>query len=95
MILLDLIEIPFVFALSESEGIFALDTIFQEEWAHVETGNLGLDCVKSLLDILIGNPAKAKEKLGWAPTTLFEDLVKEMTLADLADIDKGADDTHD
>lgn len=41
------------------------------------------------VDILIGNPQKAKDKLGWAPTTLFEALVKEMTLADLAEVDSG------
>jgi GDPmannose 4,6-dehydratase len=42
------------------------------------------------VDILIGNAAKAHKKLGWAPTTLFESLVKEMVEADLADIDSGA-----
>jgi GDPmannose 4,6-dehydratase len=41
------------------------------------------------VDILIGNPQKAKDILGWAPTTLFEALVKEMTLADLAEVDSG------
>ena len=41
------------------------------------------------VDILIGDPAKAKKQLGWTPTTLFEDLVKEMTVADLAEVDKG------
>jgi len=41
------------------------------------------------VDILIGDPKKAKDLLGWTPTTLFEDLVKEMTLADLAEVDKG------
>ncbi|WP_395009529.1 GDP-mannose 4,6-dehydratase [Undibacterium sp.] len=32
---------------------------------------------------LIGNPAKAKDKLGWEPTTPFESLVSEMIDADL------------
>jgi len=41
------------------------------------------------VDILIGNPAKATAKLGWTPTTLFESLVTEMTIADLAMVDKG------
>jgi len=36
------------------------------------------------VDLLIGNPAKAKEKLGWEPTTKFEGLVKIMVDADLA-----------
>lgn len=44
------------------------------------------------VDILIGNPAKATSKLGWKPTTLFEELVKEMVLADLADVDAGGSD---
>jgi GDPmannose 4,6-dehydratase len=32
---------------------------------------------------LLGNPAKAKEKLGWQPEVKFEQLVKIMTQADL------------
>jgi len=35
------------------------------------------------VDILIGNPEKAKKKLGWAPKTKFEDLVNIMMEADL------------
>jgi len=35
------------------------------------------------VDILIGSPQKAKEKLGWKPKTKFEDLVKIMVEADL------------
>jgi GDPmannose 4,6-dehydratase len=46
------------------------------------------------VDILIGNPAKAKAALGWAPTTLFEDLVKEMVAADLQDLDQGTTRTY-
>ncbi|HNQ68859.1 MAG TPA: GDP-mannose 4,6-dehydratase [Bacteroidales bacterium] len=34
------------------------------------------------VDILIGNPAKAKEKLGWTPKTTFNELVKLMVKAD-------------
>jgi len=30
------------------------------------------------VDILIGNPAKVKEKLGWEPKTTFKELVKIM-----------------
>ncbi len=36
------------------------------------------------VDHLIGNPAKAKEQLGWEPTTSFEELIRLMTRADLA-----------
>jgi GDPmannose 4,6-dehydratase len=34
------------------------------------------------VDLLIGNPAKAKEKLGWEPRTKFKDLVKLMVESD-------------
>ncbi|OFX37708.1 MAG: GDP-mannose 4,6-dehydratase [Bacteroidetes bacterium GWA2_40_15] len=34
------------------------------------------------VDILIGDPAMAKEKLGWIPKTTFKELVKIMTLSD-------------
>jgi len=36
------------------------------------------------VDLLIGDPGKAKEKLGWEPTTKFKDLVRIMVEADLA-----------
>jgi GDPmannose 4,6-dehydratase len=35
------------------------------------------------VELLIGDPAKAKAKLGWVPTTTFDALVKEMVQADL------------
>lgn len=35
------------------------------------------------VDLLLGNPAKAKEKLGWQPKTSFNELVKMMVRADL------------
>jgi GDPmannose 4,6-dehydratase len=35
------------------------------------------------VDRLIGNPAKAKEKLGWEPRTTFEQLIRLMTRSDL------------
>ncbi len=35
------------------------------------------------VDLLIGNPAKAKEKLGWEPKVRFKELVKIMVDADL------------
>ena len=44
------------------------------------------------VDILIGDPAKAKAKLGWEPTTLFSALVDEMVAADIAEVDKGGAD---
>ncbi|MFA5247673.1 MAG: GDP-mannose 4,6-dehydratase [Patescibacteria group bacterium] len=35
------------------------------------------------VDILLGDPTKAKNKLGWQPKTSFEELVKEMCESDL------------
>lgn len=35
------------------------------------------------VDLLIGNPAKAKKNLGWEPTVKFKDLVKIMVEADM------------
>ena len=35
------------------------------------------------VETLLGDPTKAREKLGWTPKTSFEDLVKEMMAADL------------
>ena len=35
------------------------------------------------VDLLLGNPAKAKEKLGWEPKTSFNELVKMMVQSDL------------
>lgn len=35
------------------------------------------------VETLLGDPTKAKEKLGWVPKTTLQELVSEMTLADL------------
>ncbi|ADB53902.1 GDP-mannose 4,6-dehydratase [Conexibacter woesei] len=35
------------------------------------------------VDLLIGDPTKAKEQLGWEPKTTFEELIRLMTRADL------------
>ena len=35
------------------------------------------------VEILLGNPAKAKAKLGWTPTTSLEEMIIEMVEADL------------
>jgi GDPmannose 4,6-dehydratase len=39
------------------------------------------------VDLLIGDPAKAKRVLGWEPKTKFEDLVKIMVDADIAHLE--------
>jgi GDPmannose 4,6-dehydratase len=35
------------------------------------------------VNLLVGNPTKAKEKLGWQPKTKFKDLVQIMVEADM------------
>jgi GDPmannose 4,6-dehydratase len=40
------------------------------------------------VDVLLGNPAKAKQKLGWTAKTSLEDLVSEMVEADIARLRK-------
>ena len=42
------------------------------------------------VDLLIGDPAKAKEKLGWVPKVSFEELVRRMYESDLIEEDKAA-----
>ncbi|OPZ59243.1 MAG: GDP-mannose 4,6-dehydratase [Deltaproteobacteria bacterium ADurb.Bin510] len=37
------------------------------------------------VETLLGNPAKAKAKLGWTPETSFEDMIAEMVEFDLAE----------
>ncbi len=36
------------------------------------------------VDLLLGDPAKARDKLGWEHKSTMEDLVREMVAADLA-----------
>jgi GDPmannose 4,6-dehydratase len=38
------------------------------------------------VDQLIGNPAKAKAKLGWEPKTSFDELIRLMTRSDMAQL---------
>ena len=42
------------------------------------------------VDLLIGNPAKARARLGWKPTVTFERLVQMMVDADLERLRKGS-----
>jgi GDPmannose 4,6-dehydratase len=39
----------------------------------------------SEVELLLGDPTKAREKLGWTPTTTFDELVREMVRADMAE----------
>ena len=38
------------------------------------------------VDLLVGDPQKASERLGWQPETTFEELVKIMVKAELEEI---------
>jgi len=48
------------------------------------------------VDLLIGDPSKARDKLGWTHTTAFPDLVKEMVTQDLKTVaaEAGRKDRH-
>ena len=39
------------------------------------------------VELLLGDPTKAKESFGWTATTSFDDLVKEMVAEDLKMVD--------
>jgi GDPmannose 4,6-dehydratase len=65
------------------------------EFAELAFGHLGLDYRDHVVtderfirpaevDLLVGNAAKARRALGWAPRTTFEALVRRMVDADLA-----------
>lgn len=41
--------------------------------------------------LVLGDPSKARERLGWTPVTSFEELVSAMVQADLADLSTRAD----
>ncbi|KXS43219.1 MAG: GDP-mannose 4,6-dehydratase [Candidatus Frackibacter sp. T328-2] len=43
------------------------------------------------VDLLIGDPSKAKEELGWEPEVTFEELIKIMVESDLEAIEKHGD----
>ena len=64
------------------------------EFCEIAFGHLGLDWEKYVkydaryerpaeVELLIGDPAKAKKQLGWEPKVLFKDLVKIMVDHDL------------
>ena len=68
-----------------------------QEFCEAAFGELGLDYRKYVkkdetvyrpaeVDLLIGDPSKAKTVLNWAPTVGFSDLAKEMTRADLENL---------
>lgn len=67
------------------------------ELCEAAFGHLGLDYQQHVeidpryfrpaeVELLIGDPSKAKQKLGWQPQVTFNELVRIMTEADLADL---------
>ena len=44
----------------------------------------------SEVETLLGDPTKAKEKLGWVPETTLQTMVEEMVRSDLAETKKHA-----
>ena len=72
------------------------------EFAQLAFSHVGLDWEKYVkvdsnyfrpteVDMLLGDPSKAREKLGWEPEVTFEELVKIMVEADLAAEGVGAE----
>jgi GDPmannose 4,6-dehydratase len=73
------------------------------EWRGTEVNEVGVDAASGKtrvrvnpafyrpaeVDRLLGNPAKAKARLGWTTTTPLESVCKMMVEADLARVDRG------
>ncbi|WP_458095435.1 GDP-mannose 4,6-dehydratase [Roseomonas sp. WA12] len=70
-------------------------TVTVRDMARIAFAHVGLDYEEFVkvdpafmrpaeVDVLLGDPAKAKAKLGWAAETSLEDMIKEMVEADLA-----------
>jgi GDPmannose 4,6-dehydratase len=66
-----------------------------EEKGYAEQGN----CIVAVdpryfrpteVETLLGDPTKAREKLGWTPTTTFAEMVKEMVVSDLKEAERDA-----
>lgn len=65
----------------------------EEEYARVDNGKVVVRIDPAFfrpaeVDLLLGNPTKAKKELNWKPKITFKQLVKEMVEADIADMDK-------
>jgi GDPmannose 4,6-dehydratase len=72
----------------------------QIQWSGEGVNEIGRDTATGLVrvevdpryfrptevDLLLGDPAKAKEKLGWTPTTSFAEMVTEMVKSDLVTV---------
>jgi GDPmannose 4,6-dehydratase len=70
----------------EGEGVNETGVLNGKEIIKVDPRYFRLTEVETLL----GDPSKAKEKLGWTPKVSFHDLVKEMVASDLRDAERDA-----
>jgi len=66
-----------------------------EKGIDVETGNIIVSVDSRYfrpteVETLLGDPIRAKEKLGWVPTTSFEELVSEMVEMDMNEAQRDA-----
>ncbi len=64
-----------------------------EKGIDVDTGRVIVEIDKRYfrpteVDSLMGDPTKARQKLGWRPEISFEEMISEMTLADLREAEK-------
>ncbi len=70
-------------------------TVTVRDMCRIAFDHAGLDLDKHLVidpelfrpaevDVLLGNPAKAKAKLGWEATVTLDEMIREMVDADLA-----------
>ena len=73
-----------------------------QECVELAFGHVGLDWKDHVeidprflrpaeVDLLLGDPAKAKEKLGWEPDTSFEQLIEMMVKSDLERLEADAE----
>ena len=69
------------------------------EMCEIAFGHVGLDMNDYLridpalyrpaeVELLLGDPSKARAKLGWAPTVALEDVIREMVDADLVRVER-------
>jgi len=90
----------FVIATGRQESVRRFIELAASElgWGGIEWADTGAVVVRidpryfrpAEVETLLGDPTRAKEKLGWTPTTTLEELVAEMVAADRDDAKKEA-----
>jgi len=79
----------YVVATGETHAIrelldIAFDEVGVQDWEHLVKQDPRF-MRPAEVDLLIGDPSKAREKLGWTPTVGFEELVRMMVRNDVAE----------